>query len=70
MPDKVPSGFRLSPLARRRLKLMADNMEKSEAAILEIAITHLLGTLEHDEGVRMAVSETPPKRHKRPPDAA
>ena len=63
-------GFRLSPLAKRRLARMATDMEKSEAQILEIAITHLLGTLEREQGIWMTAAEPPRKSHKRPPDAA
>ena len=68
MPD--PSTYRLSPRAKRQLKQLSESQDKSDAEILEIAITHLLATLENDEGVRMTVKDDGSKRHKRPPSDA
>jgi hypothetical protein len=68
MPD--PSAFRISPLAKRQLKQLAEQQDKSDAEILEIAIAHLLGTLDRDQPVWMTGTKPVPKGHKRPPDAA
>lgn len=70
MPEKTPTTFRLSPLAKRRLRAMAESTDRSDAEILEIAIAHLLGTLDRDQPVWMTGTKPLPKTHKRPPDAA
>lgn len=70
MPRKTQS-FRFSDRTRERLdKLGAILPGKSETAILEDAVAHLLGSLERDEPVRMTAPSDSQKRHKRPPDAA
>ena len=65
MPD--PSAYRLSPQAKRQLKQLAEQQDKSDAEILEIAIAHLLGTLDRDQPVFLTSSK---KTHKSPRDAA
>lgn len=67
MPERPASAFRLSTLARRRLKDMAEKMDKPESQIVELAITHLAGTTQRDQPVFMTVPDEdsdPPKAHK------
>jgi hypothetical protein len=69
--EKGPQrGFKLSAATNRRLQRLSRILDKSDTAIIEDAVAHLLGTLERDEPVRMTSPSDDPKRHKRPPDAA
>jgi predicted DNA-binding protein len=56
--------FRLSALAKRRLKYIARTLGKSEAQAAEIAITHLLATLEHNQGVWITTKPLRNTSHK------
>lgn len=70
-PEKGTSrSFRFSGITAKRLERLGKMVEKSDTAIIEDAIAHLLGTLERDEPIRMTAPSDDPKRHKRPPDAA
>ncbi len=74
MPEKTPSAFRLSTLARKRLARLAEDLDKSEPEVLELAITHLRGSMARDQMIWITVPEgsddEPPKSHKRPHRAA
>ena len=67
MPERPASAFRLSPLARRRLKDLAEKMDKPESQIVELAITHFSGTMARDlpfYGTVPDEDSDPPKAHK------
>ena len=67
MPETPASQFRLKPLAKKRLRALAIAMEKSESAVIDLAIAHLAGTLQRDQPVFMTVPDEdsdPPKAHK------
>jgi hypothetical protein len=67
MPERPASAFRLSPLARRRLKALAEKMDKPESQIVELAITHMAGTYARDLPLQVTVPDEDPdpaKAHK------
>ncbi len=67
MPERPASAFRLSPLARRRLKDLAEKMDKPESQIVDEAITHMAGTYARDLPLQITVpgeDTDPPKAHK------
>lgn len=69
--EKGPQrGFKLSASTNQRLERLSKMLDKSDTAIIEDAIAHLLGTLERDEPVRMTAPSDAAKRHKSPRDAA
>jgi len=72
MPTEKSSSrsYRFTNSTASRLERLADMLEKSDTAIIEEAIAHLLGTLERDQPVWLT---SPPKGrdgHKRGGDAA
>jgi hypothetical protein len=71
-PKGESRNFKFGPLTAKRLEKLGRKLDKSDTAILEIAITHLLSTLERDEPVRMTIPTEGSVTHKRgvPPDAA
>jgi len=69
--EKGPQrGFKLSAATNRRLERLSRILDKSDTAIIEDAIAHLLGTLERDEPIRMTAPSDTSKAHKSPRDAA
>jgi len=69
MPETPVFRVRLNDLARRRLKAMAAETHKSEAELVELAITNLRAALLRGEGIKMTIPDDPdgaPKSHKRP----
>jgi hypothetical protein len=70
-PAKEPQrGFKFSGVTAKRLERLGKILEKSDTAIIEDAIAHLLGTLERDEPIRLTAPSDVPNRHKRGGDAA
>jgi hypothetical protein len=64
-------NFRFTNSTNSKLERLADILEKSDTAIIEDAIAHLLGTLERDNPVYLTSPRGTEKTHKRPPrDAA
>lgn len=63
-------SYRFSKVTADRLQRLADLLEKSDTAILEDAIAHLLGTLDRDEPIYLTSPNDRQKRHKPPRDAA
>ena len=60
-------SYRFTNSTTKRLERLSDILEKTDTAIIEEAIAHLLGTLERDQPVWLT---SPPKGHKRGGDAA
>ncbi len=60
MPTEKSSSrsYRFTNSTASRLEKLADILEKSDTAIIEEAIAHLLGTLERDQPVWLT---SPPK---------
>jgi hypothetical protein len=68
MPETPVSRFRLNELARRRLAAMVKQTGKSDAELVELAITDLRARLLRGEGVVMTIPDEPidpPRGHKR-----
>jgi predicted transcriptional regulator len=63
-------SYRFTNSTAKKLERLADIMEKSDTAIIEEAIAHLLGTLERDQAVWMTSPKDAQKGHKNPRDAA
>lgn len=68
--EKTTRSFRFSKVTSERMARLADLLEKSDTAILEDAIAHLLGTLERDQPVWQITPAELRKRPKSPRDAA
>ncbi len=68
---RVTRSYRFDDRTLERLNKLARRLpSKSDTAILEDAIAHLLGTLERDQPTWMTAPSDSQKGHKRPPDAA
>lgn len=63
-------SFRFSTVTSRRLERLSDLLEKSDTAILEDAIAHMIGTLERDQPVWLTAPSDGRKHHKRGSDDA
>lgn len=59
MPEKTASNFRLSLQTQRRLAKLALRLGKSKTEVLELAVTHLLGSLERDQAVWLTAPSEP-----------
>lgn len=70
MPETPVSRHRLNARTREGLEELRGLTGKSEAEIIDDAVAHLLGTLEHDEKIWPARPAERRKGHKRPPDHA
>ncbi len=68
---KIQSTFRLSPQTLDVVQRLADKLGKPRPDILELAIAHLEGTLNHDQPVYISgPPDDEPKSHKRGRSAA
>ena len=65
VPDKTQASFRLSDQVLDELQRLADRLGKSRPDVLELAVTHLSGTLEHNQPVFIGPPPKPPASHKR-----
>ena len=63
-------SYRFTNSTTKKLERLSDITEKSDTAIIEEAIAHLLGTLERDQPVWLTSPRDAEKTHKRGPDAA
>jgi predicted transcriptional regulator len=72
MPTEKSSSrsYRFTNKTAANIARLADLMEKSDTAIIEDAIAHLLGSLERDQSLWATRPGDIKKTHKRPPDAA
>ena len=60
VPKKTQSTFRLSDQQLDVLQRLADKLGKSRPAVVELAITHLEGTLRNGQPVYLDLPPAPP----------
>ena len=65
VPTKVQTSLRLSPPIFDELQRLADKLGKPRPDVVELAISHLSGTLAHDQPVYIAPPPEDPKTHKK-----
>lgn len=70
VPTKVQTSLRLSPPIFDELQRLADKLGKPRPDVVELAISHLSGTLAHDQPVYIGPPPDAPKSHKRRSRAA
>jgi hypothetical protein len=70
VPTKTQSSFRLSDSALEELQRLAEKLGKARPDVVELAISHLSGTLAHDQPVYIGPPPDAPKSHKRRSHAA
>jgi hypothetical protein len=70
VPAKKQSQFRLSDQVLAVLQRIAEKRGLSRAAVLELAISHLDGTLRDGKPVYMDLPPEPPATHKKSRNAA
>jgi len=72
MPQEKSASrsFRFTNSTAKKLDRLARLTEKSDTAIIEDAIAHLLGTLDRDQPVFLTSPRDSEKGHKRGGDAA
>jgi hypothetical protein len=63
-------SYRFTNSTAKKLERLAAITEKSDTAIIEDAIAHLLGTLERDNPIYLTSPRDIGKTHKNPRDAA
>jgi predicted DNA-binding protein len=63
-------SYRFTNSTAKKLERLAAITEKSDTAIIEDAIAHLLGTLERDNPIYLTSPKDVQKGHKSPRDAA
>src|SRR5579859_4777936 len=64
------TSLRLNDAILEELQRLADKLGKPRPDVVELAITHLAGTLAHDQPVYIGPPPDQPKSHKRPRRAA
>jgi len=64
------TSLRLSTSVLEELQRLADKLDKPRPEVVELAITHLSGTLAHDQPVYIGPPPDPAKSHKRRRSAA
>jgi hypothetical protein len=62
---KTQTSLRLSTAAIEELQRLADKLDKPRPDVVELAISHLSGTLAHDQPVYIGPSPDAPKSHKK-----
>jgi hypothetical protein len=62
---KTQTSLRLSTAALDELQRLADKLDKARPDVVELAITHLSGTLAHDQPVYIEPPPKPPATHKK-----
>lgn len=70
MPETPVSRYRLDAGTKARLAALKELTQKTEVEIIEDAVAHLLGALEHEEKIWPARRTEARNRHKRTPPGA
>ncbi len=70
VPTKIHTSLRLSPPVVEELQRLADKLGKPRPDVVELAISHLSGTLAHDQPVYIGPPPDAPKSHKKARHAA
>jgi hypothetical protein len=65
VPNKTQTSLRLSDQTLSTLQRLADKLDKPRPEVVELAVTHLDGTLAHDQPVYIGPPPDQPKAHKK-----
>jgi len=65
VPAKTQTSLRLSDSILEELQRLADKLGKARPEVVELAISHLSGTLAHDQPVYIGPPPDDPKSHKK-----
>ena len=65
VPPKTQTTFRLNDVVLDELQRLSDRLNKPRPDVLELAITHLSGTLRANQPVYIDPPEPPAPAHKR-----
>jgi hypothetical protein len=65
VPAKTQTSLRLSNAVLDELQRLAEKLDKPRADVIELAVSHLSGTLAHDQPVYIGPPPDDPKSHKK-----